>query len=70
MYTPVITQRQANGRYGGACRLGTPESQAEAHAVCTAARLDAAICFALNEGDLPDDERKRLGLLLLTGGES
>ncbi len=68
MYKPVVTVPQAIGRYGGACRLGTPESQRKAQAVLTAARLDQAVCDALNAGDLPDDERKRLGLLLLTGG--
>lgn len=68
MYEPVVTIAQACGRYGGACRLGTPESQRKAHAVVTAARLDQAICDALNAGDLPDDERQRLGLLLLSGG--
>jgi hypothetical protein len=59
---------QARGRYAGAVRLGTPESQRRAHAVLTAAKLDQAICEALNTGDLPDDQRKRLGLLLLSGG--
>ncbi len=68
MFTPAVTVRQASGRYGGACRLGTPESQRKARAVITAARLDQAICDALNAGDLPDDERKRLGLLLLSSG--
>ncbi len=68
MFEPVVTVGQAVGRYGGACRLGSPDSQRKAHAVLTAARLDQAVCDALNAGDLPDDERKRLGLLLLTGG--
>lgn len=68
MHEPVVTVPQAIGRYGGACRLGTPESQKKAHAVVTAARLDQAVCDALNAGDLPDDERQRLGLLLLSGG--
>ena len=68
MYAPIITVPQAIGRYGGACRLGTPESQAKARAVVTAARLDKAVCDALNAGDLPDGERQRLALLLLAGG--
>jgi hypothetical protein len=65
MYEPTVTIPQAIGRYGGACRLGTPESQAKARAVVTAARLDKAVCDALNAGDLPDEDRTRLGLLLL-----
>lgn len=68
MFRPVVTVPEATGRYGGACRLGTPESQRKAHAVLTAARLDRAVCDALNAGDLPDEERTRLGLLLLSGG--
>jgi hypothetical protein len=68
MFTPVVTVRQATGRYGGARRLGTPESQRKAHAVLTAAKLDRAVCDALNAGDLPDSERERLGLLLLSAG--
>ena len=68
MFKPVVTVPQAIGRYGGACRLGSLQSQDDARAVLTAARLDQAVCDALNAGDLPGDERKRLGLLLLTGG--
>jgi hypothetical protein len=68
MFTPVVTVRQAHGRFGGACRLGTPESQRKAHGVLTAAKLDRAVCDALNAGDLPDGERERLGLLLLSAG--
>lgn len=68
MFTPVVTIREAAGRYGGACRLGTPESQRKARAVITTARLEKAVCEALNAGDLPDKERQRLGLLLLQGG--
>lgn len=68
MFEPVVSVMQARGRYGGACRLGTPESQAKARGVLTAAWLDRAVCAALNAGDLPDAERERLGLLLLSGG--
>lgn len=68
MHEPVVTVAQAKGRYAGHIRLGTPEGQRKAHAVLTAARLDKAVCEALNAGDLPDDERKRLGVLLLSGG--
>lgn len=68
MHTPTITVPQAVGRYAGTVRLGTDESQRAAHAVLTTARLDRAICDALNAGDLPDGERQRLGLLLLSGG--
>jgi hypothetical protein len=68
MHEPVVSIAQAVGRYGGACRLGTPESQRKAQAVLTAARLDQAVCDALNAGDLPDEDRTRLGLLLLSGG--
>ena len=70
MFTPVVTVPQAHGRYAGHVRLGTPESQREAHAVLTAAKLDRAVCDALNAGDLPDSERERLGLLLLSAGGS
>jgi len=68
MHVPVVTVPEATGRYGGACRLGTPESQRKARAVLTTARLDRAVCEALNSGDLPGAERTRLGLLLLSGG--
>lgn len=68
MFTPVVTVPQAVGRYAGTVRLGTRETQRKAHAVLTTARLDRAVCDALNAGDLPDDERTRLGLLLLSGG--
>lgn len=68
MFTPAISVMQAAGRYAGHVRLGTPESQREAHAVLTAAKLDRAVCDALNAGDLPDSERVRLGTLLLTSG--
>lgn len=64
MFGPLITIPQAVGRSGGACRLGTPESQRKAHGVLTAARLEQAVCDALNAGDLPDDARERIGLLL------
>lgn len=70
MHTPLVTMREAAGRYGGASRLGTPESQAVALAVCTAARLDTAVCDALNAGNLPKAARQRLGLLLLSGQRS
>lgn len=68
MFEPVVTLAEAAGRYGGACRLGTSASQRKARAVLTTARLDRAVCDALNAGDLPDEERQRLGLLLLAGG--
>lgn len=68
MHEPVVTVVQARSRVGGACRLGTPASQRKARGVLTAARLDRAVCDALNAGDLPDAERTRLGLLLLSGG--
>ena len=68
MHEPVVSVLQARARVGGTCRLGTPESQAKARGALAAAHLDRAICDALNAGDLPDDERKRLGLLLLSGG--
>jgi hypothetical protein len=68
VHEPVVTVVQARSRVGGACRLGTPESERKARAVLTAARLDRAVCEALNAGNLPDDERERLGLLLLKGG--
>jgi hypothetical protein len=68
VFSPVVTPLQARGRYAGAVRLGTPESQRRAHAVLTAAKLDQAICEALNAGDLPDDECVRLGRLLLSAG--
>jgi hypothetical protein len=70
LFTPAITVMQATGRYAGHVRLGTPESQRKAHAVLTAAKLDRAVCDALNAGDLPDSERERLGLLLLSAGGS
>jgi hypothetical protein len=67
MYEPVISPTAAAGRYGGARRLGTPESQRKARAMLTAAKLDKAICDALNAGDLPANERQRL-VALLSGG--
>lgn len=68
MHEPVVSVMQARSRVGGAFRLGTPVSQAKARGALTAARLDRAVCDALNAGNLPDDERTRLGLLLLSGG--
>ncbi len=69
MHEPVVSVVRAGKMVGGACRLGTPEKQAKARSVLTAARLDRAICEALNSGILPDDERQRLGLLLLGGSK-
>ena len=68
MHAPVVTVLEATRRYGGVCRLGTPEAQAKARGALTAAHLDRAVCIALNAGDLPDDERKRLAKMLRSGG--
>ncbi len=59
----------ARSRLGGAVRLGTPQAQQAARQELAAAKLERVICDALAaDPPLPDDERKRLGLLLLTGG--
>lgn len=68
MYEPVVSTVKAGGRYSGALRLGTPEQLLKAEGGLTAAKLDKAICAALNTGNLPDDERIRLGELLLSAG--
>lgn len=68
MHEPVVSVAQARSMVGGACRLGTAEKQAKARSVLATAWLDRAICDALNSGVLPDDERQRLGLLLLAEG--
>ncbi len=67
MSDPII---RARSRLGGRIRLGSsPALIEEARQDLVAAKLERAICDALAaDPPLADDERKRLGVLLLSGG--